>query len=136
MSRRHPQFNRDALAEALRQNGVEYQHMQSLGGRREPSPKSTNTALRNEQFRGYADYMQTPEFDGALDELLALLPDERTAVMCAEALPVSCHRSLLSDAVLARGIAVVHVIPGSERPHELSPHARVEDGSVRYPALL
>jgi uncharacterized protein (DUF488 family) len=80
--------------------------------------------------------MQTPEFIVALDKLVALLPEKHTAVMCAEAVPWRCHRSLLADAVLARGIEVVHLLPGSQRPHTLSPHARVEGGRVSYPALL
>ncbi len=111
--------------------------MRALGGRREPSPDSTNLALRNDQFRGYADYMATPEFDAGIEALIELAQERRTAVMCAEAVPWRCHRSLLADALLARGVAVEHLIGASEpRPHTLSPHARIEAGRVTYPALL
>ncbi|MPZ48352.1 MAG: DUF488 family protein [Dehalococcoidia bacterium] len=136
MSRRNPQFNRDALAAALGEHGIEYVHLESLGGRREPRPESTNTALINEGFRGYADYMQTPEFDQALADLIDLSRDQPTAIMCAEALPWRCHRSLISDALVSRGIDVRHLLQGAQRPHQLSPHARIVDGRVVYPALL
>ena len=136
-SRRNPQFNAEALARTLPEHGIEYRHMRVLGGRREPSPDSTNLALRNDQFRGYADYMATPEFDAGIEALIELAQERRTAVMCAEAVPWRCHRSLLADALLARGVAVEHLIGASEpRPHTLSPHARIEAGRVTYPALL
>ena len=135
-SRRNPQFNRDALAAALSQHDIDYRHLRSLGGRREPRPDSPNTALTNAGFRGFADYMATPEFEAALAELIDLAAQKRTAIMCAEALPWRCHRSLISDALVARGVAVEHLVGGGSRGHELSPHARVEAGRVSYPGLL
>jgi uncharacterized protein (DUF488 family) len=136
MSRRNPQFNRDALDESLAGAGIEYQHWPSLGGRRSPAKDSINLGLRDAGFRGFADYMWTPEFAEALDALIALSEHKRIAVMCAEAVPWRCHRSLLADALTARGIEVRHLVGGKERPHALSPHARVQDGRVAYPALL
>jgi len=136
MSRRNPQFNHDALATALAAAGIEYQHWPSLGGRRSPAKDSMNLGLRDAGFRGFADYMWTPEFEEAFGALVALSESRRTAVMCAEAVPWRCHRSLLSDALVARGIEVRHLVGGRERQHTLSPHAQVQDGRVAYPALL
>ena len=136
MSRRNPQFNRDDLAASLAEAGIEYQHWPSLGGRRTPSKDSINLGLRDAGFRGFADYMWTPEFDETLAALLELAEGKRVAVMCAEAVPWRCHRSLLSDALLARGVEVRHVVGGKERLHTLAPYARVQDGRVAYPALL
>jgi uncharacterized protein (DUF488 family) len=135
-SRRHPQFNRDRLAASLMQNGVRYQHMPSLGGRRTPQADSTNLGLRDEGFRGFADFMQTPEFEEALIQLAQEAETARTAIMCAESLPWKCHRSLIADALTARGICVRHLIGGEQREHELTAAARVEGESVTYPALL
>ena len=136
MSRRNPHFNADRLAASLHELGIEYRHFESLGGRRAPDAASVNTAIREEQFRGYADHMQTPEFNDALSQVLLLAAECPTAVMCAEALPFKCHRSLLADAATARGVRVVHLIGASQREHELSKYARVEDERVTYPALL
>jgi uncharacterized protein (DUF488 family) len=136
LSRRHPQFNHDALAASLAEAGIEYQHWPSLGGRRTAAKDSFNLGLRDAGFRGFADYMATPEFEAALASLVALADGKRVAVMCAEAVPWRCHRSLLSDALVARGVDVRHIIGAKERAHTLSPHARVEDGRVAYPALL
>jgi len=136
MSRRNPQFNRDALAQSLADAGIEYQHWPELGGRRTPDPDSINLGLRDAGFRGFADYMWTPEFEQALEALIALAGERRVAVMCAEALPWHCHRSLLADALVARGVEVLHLVGGKERRHTLSPHARVQDGRVAYPAML
>lgn len=134
-SRRHPQFGRDALAAALRAAGIEYVHEPDLGGRREPRPDSPNTAWRNSGFRGYADYMATPPFRAALERLVARGEEEPTAIMCAEAVPWRCHRSLIADALVARGVEVLNVVSkGSATPHRLTPFARVEDGRVTYPA--
>jgi uncharacterized protein (DUF488 family) len=135
-SRYNPQFNRDALAAALLNHGIEYRHLPALGGRRQPAADSPNTGLRDASFRGFADYMQTPAFDVALSELIELASRGRIAIMCAEALPWRCHRSLIADALVARGVAVTHLLSRSTRPHALSPQARVEDGRVTYPALL
>jgi len=135
-SRRNPWFNRDALAAALEESGIDYRHMGSLGGRRQPRPDSANTALTNDGFRGFADFMATAEFEAALAELIDLADAKHTAVMCAEALPWRCHRSLISDALVARDIEVVHLLGAGSRLHELSPIARVETTHVSYPALL
>jgi uncharacterized protein (DUF488 family) len=136
VSRRNPQFNRDALAASLAEAGIEYQHWASLGGRRTASKDSINLGLRDAGFRGFADYMWTDEFNEALAALIDASEARRVAVMCAEAVPWRCHRSLLSDALVTRGIEVRHLVGGKERPHTLSPHARVQDGRVAYPALL
>jgi uncharacterized protein (DUF488 family) len=137
MSRRNRQFNHDVLADTLAEAGIAYRHFEALGGRRRSTgPDSPNTALRDEAFRGFADYMAMPAFQTALAELLDLVAVQPAAIMCAEAVPWRCHRSLISDALVARGIEVVHLLGPGERRHELSPHARVVDGVVQYPALL
>ena len=136
MSRRNPQFNSTALADALAEQGIEYVNRRSLGGRRTPSPDSNNAGLSNPAFRGFADHMQTPEFSEALDQLIEDAEDRPTAIMCAEALPFGCHRSLISDALVGRGVKVSHLIGARQQEHAVSPHARVEDGKVTYPALL
>jgi uncharacterized protein (DUF488 family) len=132
-SRRHPQFAREALSRALEAEGIAYRHEPDLGGRREARPDSSNLAWRNAAFRGYADHMATPEFERALDGLLAAPP--RTAVMCAEALPWRCHRQLIADALVARGADVRHLLaPGRQQPHALHVDARVDAaGRVTYP---
>ena len=106
-SRRNPQFNADALSESLRTVGISYVPFRELGGLRKPRPDSPNSGWRNESFRGYADYMQTPEFEAGLSRLVELGAKQRTAIMCAEAVPWRCHRSLVADALVARGIAAV-----------------------------
>ena len=136
MSRRWPQFNRDALSKSLAAAGIDYRHAPELGGRRKPNPDSTNLGLRDPGFRAYADYMGTPEFEHAIAVLLEDASERRTAIMCAEALPWRCHRSLISDALVARGIEVTHLIGAERRAHTLTAAARVEDGGVVYPALL
>jgi uncharacterized protein (DUF488 family) len=135
-SRRHPQFNRDRLSRALAEAGIEYRHAPSLGGRRRPAEDSLNRGLRDEGFRGFADYMQTPDFDAALAEVIEAAADARTAIMCAESVPWRCHRSLISDALTARGSAVRHIIGAQQREHALTTAARVEGERVTYPALL
>ena len=132
-SRRYPHFSRDALEVSLPERGIEYVHIPELGGRRKPAGNSRNTALRNEQFRAYADHMATDEFRRAVDALLAL--EGRTAVMCAEAVPWRCHRNLLSDDLLRRGVEVVHILGrGEAKRHEMSAIARIEGDRVVYPA--
>lgn len=132
-SRRFPHFSRDALQITLPEHGIEYIHVPELGGRRKPASGSANTALRNEQFRAYADHMATDEFRAAVDALLAF--EGRTAVMCAEAVPWRCHRNLLSDELLRRGAEVIHIIGrGEVKRHEMSPMARVEGDHLVYPA--
>ena len=134
-SARNPQFGREALAASLAAAGLGYLHVPALGGLRKPRPDSRNTAWRNEGFRGYADYMETEAFERALGELIERARRERIVVMCAEAVPWRCHRSLLADALVARGVPVRHVLgPGDPPPHRLSPHARVDAGGrVGYP---
>jgi uncharacterized protein (DUF488 family) len=139
-SRRHPQFGSAALAASLGAAGVGYRHAEALGGRRaaDISAASPNTAWRNAAFRAYADYMATPPFRAALDELIAVASDRTAAIMCAEAVPWRCHRRLITDALLARGLPVADIIgPGPASPARLSEHARVlADGGVIYPAAL
>ncbi len=135
-SRRYPQFNREALAAALAARGISYRHCAPLGGLRHPSDPfvSVNRGLRNERFRAYADHMQTSEFADAVTRLVALAGVERCAVICAEALPWRCHRSLLSDALVARGCRVLHVIDRNRTDeHRLRKEAVVMDGAVSYP---
>jgi uncharacterized protein DUF488 len=133
-SRRNPQFNREALAKSLEHEGIAYVHLKDLGGLRHPRPDSINTGWRNAGFRGYADYMQTPEFEEALQHLLQLCAEHRCAVMCAEAVPWRCHRSLLADALLVHGVSVEHILSRRRRDaHSLTSFARVQDTSVVYP---
>jgi hypothetical protein len=133
-SRHNPQFNSEALAKSLEHEGIAYAHLKELGGLRHPRPESINTGWRNASFRGYADYMQTAEFEEALRRLLQLCAEKRCAVMCAEAVPWRCHRSLLADALLARGVAVEHILSGSRRDlHSLTPFARIQNDRVVYP---
>jgi uncharacterized protein (DUF488 family) len=158
-SRRHPHFSREALERSMPEHDVEYVHMPELGGRRKPRGDSPNMALRNEQFRAYADYMATREFAEAIDRLLRVPRSSsgslgssalseglrgtqeptnspaRTAIMCAEAVPWRCHRNLVSDDLVRRGVEVVHIIGrNSAKRHEMTADARVEGDHVAYPA--
>jgi len=147
-SRHNPQFAGQALAEALQTAGIEYRWQKNLGGLRRPRPDSPNSGWQNASFRGYADYMLTPEFASAIDELLAATPASNTVVMCAEAVPWRCHRSLIADALTARGIPAEHIFyrkaAGSEsgrneylshrQAHALTSFARIEGTQVWYPA--
>ena len=134
-SRHNPQFNQDQLAVSLNLAGIEYVHMPPLGGLRHARRDSINTAWRNASFRGYADYMQTPEFDAALGELIRLARGRRTAIMCAEAVPWRCHRSLIADALVVRGLQVDEITGGNRtRPHTLTPWACVAGDRITYPA--
>ncbi len=134
-SRHTPQFNREALARRLPRRGIGYRHVKALGGLRKPRPDSRNTAWRNASFRGFADYMETPEFAAALSELRELARDTGPAAfMCAEAVPWRCHRSLVADALTAQGDTVLHIMgPGKAQPHALTPFGRVNRGRVSYP---
>jgi uncharacterized protein (DUF488 family) len=136
-SRRHPQYARATLEQALGAAGVAYTHEVDLGGRRQPRPDSPHTGWRSLSFRGYADYMDTDAFQAALARLIALAGEAHTAVMCAEAVPWRCHRQLIADALLARGHDVLHILDMDRvDPHRLTPFARIEsDGRVRYPAV-
>lgn len=133
-SRRHPQFMSAELARSLAEHGIDYIHIKELGGFRKPAPNSPNGAWRNESFRGYADYMQTPEFEAALGRLIELARDRGTAIMCSEAVPWRCHRSLVADALTVRRIPVRHLM--SERvatPHTLTSFAVVDGERITYP---
>jgi uncharacterized protein (DUF488 family) len=135
-SRRHPQFSRQALAESLREQGIDYLHEPDLGGRRTPRPDSPNTAWRVAAFRGYADHMASPEFERALERLIENGARKPTVILCAEALPWRCHRRLIADALVARGIPVLDILaPGKAEAHVLNPDARRQpDGRLLYPA--
>jgi uncharacterized protein (DUF488 family) len=133
-SRRYPHFARDALAAALRADGVDYGHEPDLGGRRSGRRDSPHTAWRSPSFRAYADHMDTATFAAALARLVALGTDAPTAILCAEALPWRCHRQLIADALTARGVAVGHILDaGPAQRHALNPSAQVEDdGRLLY----
>lgn len=133
-SRRHPQYNQEALARTLAAAGVEYLHRPSLGGRRRAPKDAPPSAWRNAGFRGYAAYMRTPEFHTAVGELLARAGECRTVIMCSEAVPWRCHRTLISDALTARGVEVEHILDASTSRHKLTAFAVVGDGQVTYPA--
>ena len=134
-SARYPHFNQTNLADSLATEGIRYSHFPALGGRRKVRRDSRNTLWRNAGFRGYADYMETREFSEALDDLLALASRESTAIMCAEAVPWRCHRSLISDAALGRGVKVYHMMDAGADEHRLTSFARIDpSGRVRYDA--
>jgi len=146
-SRRHPHFAIDALSASLARAGIAYRHFPGLGGLRKPRADSPNTAWRHSGFRGYADYMATPAFEAAIEQLLDFASVSAggrfesgarpTAIMCAEAVWWRCHRQLVADALVARGVGVRHIM--SERgapPHELTDFALVHDGKVSYPGLI
>ena len=145
-SRRHPHFAIDALSRTLEHAGITYRHLPGLGGLRKPRPDSPNTAWRHSGFRGYADYMATTAFEKVLEELLELASASssgdlegngpRTAIMCAEAVWWRCHRQLVADALVARGVEVRHITSDRVAPlHTLTDFARVDDGKVSYPGL-
>lgn len=134
-SRHNPQFNRDTLPDALRTAGIGYVHLPGLGGLRHARADSPNLAWRNASFRGYADYMQTDAFAENLEQLIELARQEPIALMCAEAVPWRCHRSLIADALTVRGIPVEHIMSATHRqPHALTPWARVDGFRITYPA--
>jgi uncharacterized protein (DUF488 family) len=134
-SRHNPQFNRDTLPVALCRARIFYTHLGELGGLRHPRKDSPNSGWRNTGFRGYADYMQMPEFEKAIGKLLALAEKKQVAIMCAEAVPWRCHRSLIADALTVRGIRVEHIIsPTRRQPHTLTPFAKVVGDRITYPA--
>jgi uncharacterized protein (DUF488 family) len=133
-SRHNPQFNRETLPYDLKTAGIEYLHLPWLGGLRHPRPDSANTGWRNASFRGFADYMETPEFENQLGKLIKLAQRKRIALMCAEALPWRCHRSLIADALEVRGIKVAHILdPTHLQPHKMTPFARVSGTRLVYP---
>jgi uncharacterized protein (DUF488 family) len=134
-SRHNPQFNDDSLKNSLLAAGIGYVHMKQLGGLRHAKPDSINLGWRNASFRGYADYMQTPEFAQAIDDAIVLAKKAPSALMCAEAVPWRCHRSLVADALLVRGIRAFEIISAAEpKEHTLTPFAHVEGTKVTYPS--
>ena len=134
-SRYNPQFNGDVLTKELKNNGIHYAHMAGLGGLRHPRKDSLNTAWKNMSFRGFADYMQTEDFKKSLMTLVETAEKRQTAVMCAEAVPWRCHRSLIGDALLVRGINVVNIMSKStHKDHTLTPWAKVNGTRITYPA--
>ena len=135
-SRHNPQFNRETLSTKLRNARIGYVHSAKLGGLRRAKPDSANTGWRNLSFRGFADYMQTPDFEAGLEQLLKLARQKKSVIMCAEAVPWRCHRSLIADALVARHIPAEHIMSAtSARPHKLTPFARVRRGHVTYPGV-
>jgi uncharacterized protein (DUF488 family) len=133
-SRHNPQFNQEALRHSLGRNEIAYRHWPGLGGLRRPAKDSLNSGWRNASFRGYADYMQTGEFEQNLRELIKEAASKRIAVMCAEAVPWRCHRSLIADALTARGLEVRHIMTEDRANlHKLNPMAHLEGRHIRYP---
>jgi uncharacterized protein (DUF488 family) len=136
----NPQFNRESLPTELAKQGIQYEHLAGLGGLRKARADSMNMAWKNTSFRGYADYMQTPAFANALEHLARAARDERVCVMCAEAVPWRCHRNLVADALVARGIPVEHLVNASKsypdglQRHTMTKFARVRGEHVTYPA--
>src|SRR6267154_6171140 len=134
-SRHNPQFNDTALASSLKARHLQYAHLKALGGLRRPRKDSPNTGWRNGGFRGFADYMQTEEFRDALAALIRTSRENRVAIMCAEAVPWRCHRSLVADALIVRGVSVEHITSRTNRQsHKLTPFARVQGKRVVYPS--
>ena len=136
-SRHNPQYEQAALATSLSAAGIHYSYFGGLGGLRKPRPDSENTGWRNRSFRAYADHMQSVEFQEALNRLVAVAQEERCTLMCAEAVPWRCHRSLVADALLVRGFSVEDIIgTAPPRKHALTPFAHVMGTAITYPSLL
>ena len=134
-SRHNPQFNQDTLPQSLADVGIGYAHLPGLGGLRHARRDSPNLGWRNDSFRGFADYMLTPEFVEPLQALIDLAKETRLVLMCAETLPWRCHRSLIADALTVRGLKVEHIISAAKlQEHRLTPFARVEGTRITYPA--
>jgi uncharacterized protein (DUF488 family) len=135
-SKKYPYFGKEALAESLESEGIHYLHCPDLGGRRRVSKESINTGWRHPAFRGYADYMQTDSFKKGITTLMAEARERITAIMCSEAVPWRCHRSMVGDAMLIRGFTVIDIISRtSARPHKLTPWAKIDGLEITYPAL-
>ncbi len=133
-SRHNPQFNAETLGAFLPQNGIDYSHIELLGGLRHARKDSPNTGWHNKSFQGYADYMQTQDFEKGLEQLIEMSRKQRVAIMCAEAVPWRCHRSLVADALDVRGIQVIDILSEkSFRPHKMTPFAHVEGTGITYP---
>ena len=134
-SRHNPQFNGDTLAKSLRAARIRYLHLKELGGLRRAKSDSINLGWRNASFRGFADYMQTPEFAEALERAIKLAQERPTALMCAEAVPWRCHRSLVADALLVRGIPALEIVSkAAPKEHKLTPFAHVRGTKITYPS--
>ena len=134
-SRHNPQFNKDSLPASLKKVGLGYIHVPGLGGLRRAKSDSNNMGWRNASFRGYADYMQTPEFAKSLEEVIHLVNQDRIVLMCAEAVPWRCHRSLIADALLVHGIRTEDIMSATRRQvHTLTPFAEVQGSAIIYPA--
>ena len=135
-SRHNPQFNKDTLPDSLKDAKIKYLHLPKLGGLRRPRPDSINKGWRNLSFRGYADYMQTDEFKSALEIIIELSERRRIVLMCAEAVPWRCHRSLIADALLVRKIEATHILSStSSKKHKLTPWAKVRGKKITYPII-
>lgn len=135
-SRHNPQFGQDMLSPALKEAGIEYTHLAKLGGLRHAAPDSINTGWQNSSFRGYADYMATDAFEEGLEELKSMAKKKRVAILCAEAVPWRCHRSLIADTLTTQGWQVLHIQSAkTARPHELTPFLKVENGKLTYPQV-
>lgn len=133
-SRHNPQFNRDTLPGSLADAGIEYCYLDELGGLRPTHKDSINGGWRNESFRGYADYMQTPEFAAGVERLIAMAQESQIAIMCAEAVPWRCHRSLVGDALLVRDVRVEDIMSMTKRsPHKMTKFALVKKTQITYP---
>jgi uncharacterized protein (DUF488 family) len=133
-SRHNPQFNEESLVETLKSAGIGYRHMKGLGGLRHTIKDSLNTGWRNASFRGFADYMQSDEFEEGLQKLMDIAGKKIAVIMCAEALPWRCHRSLVGDALVNRGIIVRHIMNAhSAMEHKLTPWAKVKGEKIIYP---
>jgi uncharacterized protein (DUF488 family) len=135
-SKRYPQFNKDALAESLNAHGIRYEHFPELGGKRKAKPESRNTAWRNASFRGYADYVETEQFQRGIERLLDVASETGpAAIMCAEAVWWRCHRSLIADYLKVRGVEVMHILGANKvEPHPYTPAARIVNGELSYAA--
>jgi len=134
-SRHNPQFNEQELAQVLRNHHIGYRHQKNLGGLRHAHKDSINTAWQNASFRGFADYMQTAEFNEGIEDLIKTAQEKTVVIMCAEAVPWRCHRSLIGDALLARDIEVQDIYSiAAVKPHTLTPWAVVDGKTIRYPA--
>jgi uncharacterized protein (DUF488 family) len=135
-SKRYPQFNKDALSESLNTHGIRYEHFPELGGKRKSNPDSRNTAWRNASFRGYADYMETEQFQKGIERLLEVAAENgATAIMCAEAVWWRCHRSLIADYLKTRGVEVLHILGANKvEAHPYTSAARIVNGELSYEA--
>lgn len=134
-SRRNPQYGEKALSASLGEHGIAYLRLEGLGGRRRTSEESVNTGWRNLSFRGYADHMQSAEFQASLNELITVGAAKQAVIMCAEAVPWRCHRSLIGDALLVRGVEVLDIFDAkNSRPHKLTPFAKLDGERITYPS--